>query len=430
MLEIKDKWIKKLSNKNILIWGYGKEGKSTLKFLKEFCINTKISIMDDKEVVIDDKNISVGRDYDFEEFDYVFKSPGIVLDKNKKNQDIISQTDIFVECFRDNIIGVTGTKGKSTTSSLIAFILKSVGKKVELVGNIGVPCLDVWDKVDDDTIIVFEISCHQLEYIKVSPKYAVLLNIYPEHLDHYGTFEEYSAAKKNIYRFQKHGDTLIINEDIKVSNLSSNVIECSIGNNTFNEGIIVFDRKIYLEEYTNLLGVHNRYNIAIAYLILEKFNITEKMFLKALSQFKPLPHRLEIVGKYNDILFVDDSISTIGQSTISAIKSINNVGVVLIGGMDRGIDYSDLVDFLINCDIEYIILMYASGKRIAKMLDDTGTNKQYLYKNNLQDAVDYVKKLKLNNKVCLLSPAAASYGDFINFEDRGNKFKEMVKNEK
>ncbi|MEG0895073.1 MAG: Mur ligase family protein, partial [Oscillospiraceae bacterium] len=175
-----------------LIWGMGREGNSTYNYLRRYT-DEKLYIADDKEIDLKNyTNVEQVSKIDFSKYEKIYKSPGITtynmdFDKSK----LTSQTEVFFQKYKSQIIGVTGTKGKSTTSSLIYHILKGITDNVVLVGNIGLPCLDFIDEIDDKTIIVFELSCHQLEYVTASPHIAVLLNTYQDHLDHYGTYENY-----------------------------------------------------------------------------------------------------------------------------------------------------------------------------------------------------------------------------------------------
>ncbi|MFV0479515.1 MAG: UDP-N-acetylmuramoyl-L-alanine--D-glutamate ligase [Anaerorhabdus sp.] len=426
MLEVRNKGIQELQNKKILIWGFGREGKSTLKFLQQMASTSTFVILDDNE--IKEAGILCLRDADFDEYDLIFKSPGIVIqDELFPFEKLTSQTTLFMGAFHSQIIAITGTKGKSTTSSLMHHVLKESKKDVLLVGNIGVPCLDVWDSVKEDTVIVFEISCHQLEYIEQSAHIAVLLNLYPEHLDHYGTFEKYEQAKRRVYQYQTKDDFLIIQKELKPICIQE-VMTCSLEEDAdikpTESGFLVNQKEVILPLDTKLIGRHNRYNAAIVYAIAQKIGLSEKEFLTAYASFRPLAHRLEMVGVYNGVTFVDDSISTIPQATIEALRSLPDVDTVLIGGMDRGIDYQPLVEFLDKSSVNNIILMYASGRKIALM---NSLKKPVTLVTTLKEAVALAKKVTAPGKICLLSPSAASYGDFKNFEDRGEQFKELVK---
>ncbi len=430
----KEELSKLFYNKKVLIWGFGLEGKSTLNFLKKHGDDTTIEIADDKEIQVEGIKTILTAHVDFNSYDIIMKSPGIVINDDTFPFDkLYSQSQLFLEQYRNQIIGITGTKGKSTTSSLLYHVLKENCNSVFLVGNIGVPCFDIIDEIEIDSKIVFEISCHQLEYATVSPHIGVLLNLYEEHIDHYGTFEKYIAAKEKVFTNQGEGDVAIINSQcINQVKKAPHCLTCSMDNqgDIYADGNILVNpfSKISVDENkVTLLGHHNFYNMAIVYIIAHHyFGVSDESFTEAIATFKTLPHRLQNIGMIDGVRYVDDSISTICQSTIQAIESLNDVDTVLVGGLDRGIDYSPLIDFLAISNVRNIIFMYASGKRIydewSKRVD-----KPAFVVENLEDAVKIAKNVTMKGKTCLLSPAAASYGYFKNFEERGDVFQELVK---
>lgn len=426
-----NKFKKDLENKKIAIWGLGKEGISTLQFIKNNNISCKeIAVLEQKDANIEGIK-KLNSQKQLNEYDLIFKSPGIVVDKNVIDTNkLTSQTEEFIKILSKQIIGITGTKGKSTTSSLTYTILKQFFPNTILVGNIGIPCFNAINEIDENTNIIFELSCHQLEFIKYSPHIAVILNLFPEHLDHYKSLKNYINAKLNINKFQKNNDILIYGETCKPyinSKITNNIC---ISDYINKRTIKTINNKIeILENETNLVGEHNLFNIAVSYYICnEIYNISNENFKEALKKFTGLKHRLEFVTKKEDVLYYDDSISTIGETTIEGIKALKNVNTLILGGMDRNIDYSNLEKFiLLQENLENIILMPDTGKRIYKELQTMENNKKCYLVKNLEEAVKKAKKVTKKNTICLLSPAAASYGFFKNFEERGNKFKEYIK---
>ena len=426
-----NKFKKDLENKKIAIWGLGKEGISTLQFIKNNNISCKeIAVLEQKDANIEGIK-KLNSQKQLNEYDLIFKSPGIVVDKNVIDTNkLTSQTEEFIKILSKQIIGITGTKGKSTTSSLTYTILKQFFPNTILVGNIGIPCFNAINEIDENTNIIFELSCHQLEFIKYSPHIAVILNLFPEHLDHYKSLKNYINAKLNINKFQKNNDILIYGETCKPyinSKITNNIC---ISDYINKRTIKTINNKIeILENETNLVGEHNLFNIAVSYYICnEIYNISNENFKEALKKFTGLEHRLEFVTKKEDVLYYDDSISTIGETTIEGIKALKNVNTLILGGMDRNIDYSNLEKFiLLQENLENIILMPDTGKRIYKELQAMENNKKCYLVKNLEEAVKKAKKVTKKNTICLLSPAAASYGFFKNFEERGNKFKEYIK---
>lgn len=431
------------ADKKICILGFGREGRATYEIIAKYCTPSAITIADLNSVdrgfnaLPDSVNLICGDDYQksLDDFDLVFKSPGIVLERSPKELKcvITSETQVFFEVYREQIIGITGTKGKSTVTSLIYHILKESGKECLIAGNIGIPVFNIIEKMTENTIVVCELSCHQLEYMKVSPACAVYLNLFEEHLDHYGTMKAYRRAKNNIFTHQEEGDCLLVESSIKPALCNSYVHTISAEDSTadifVSNGIIDNtngDTYIIPSNKIKLLGVHNHYNIAVARFITAPF-VTMKEFESALCSFNPLAHRLEFVDEINGVRWYDDSISTACATAIEAIKSVPNAGTILIGGMDRGIDYTSLVEFLNDSDVN-VICMEASGKRVYDMIHSAKFNdiSRIYYIPHLEEAVSLAAKITPSGKSCVMSPAAASYGIFKNFEERGDAFKALV----
>ncbi|MBP3460105.1 MAG: UDP-N-acetylmuramoyl-L-alanine--D-glutamate ligase [Lachnospiraceae bacterium] len=460
---------KRIENKRVLILGFGREGRSTLKLFLSAGGAGELAIGDVKEIDLSrlaesdetfaDMDLSkivlhCGREYQkvIDDYDLVMKSPGIVLEKPAEEYDaeILSQMQLVFEVYRDRIIGITGTKGKSTTTTLLYHILKEAGMPAVLAGNIGIPVFDILDEIREDSVLVLELSCHQLEYMTVSPKRGVLLNIYEEHLDHYGTMEKYVASKKKIYVNQTKGDLLYVHPSVapqsgvyKGKSILVDAVSCyghadEEKDRINNEEVLLQGTRIVYKERTfdipteeiSLLGAHNYLDIAFVYGICCDMGISDEQFLSGLRSYVPLPHRLQFIGTVEGISYYDDSISTIDETTIQALNTIENADTVLIGGMDREISYVNLEEYLSQSKVAHIILMEATGKRIYEeimknMPDFQGKERLYVVEH-LKDAVKLAKEITAKGGSCILSPAAASYGIFKNFEERGECFKELV----
>lgn len=415
----------------VCIWGFGKEGQSTYRILRNLFPDKLLYICDDVEVSLE--NCIQVPTIELNTCDVVFKSPGIpVLDDSIRTDILTSQTDIFLQLFGHQTIAITGTKGKSTTCSLLTHVLQCNGYDVQLVGNIGKPCFDAIDLISSTTIVVYEISAHQLQFVHNSARVAVLLNLHQEHLDHYIDYQQYCDAKANVYRYQKSDDLAIINKEaLTIVEGVSHAVSASVHDETAdiyvrNDGFIHTPfGNIYISE-TPLLGIHNLYNTAIVYAIVRKTcNMADSNFLAALKSFTPLPHRLQCLGTFNGITYYDDSISTIGAATIAALESLKQANTVIIGGMDRGIDYTDLIEYLQDKAIKSIYCMYASGKRIADALH--GCKATVYYFDDLYSVIDHIKTHATIGDTVVLSPAAPSYGYFKNFEHRGEVFSALVR---
>lgn len=376
-----------------------------------------------------------------ENYDVVFKSPGVVLPKAADEYTclITSQTEVFFEAYREQIIGITGTKGKSTTSTLLYHILQESGIDTVLAGNIGIPFFDILEQITPRTRIVCELSCHQLEYIHVSPHIAILLNIHEEHLDHYGTMEKYVHAKQQIYLHQKEQDLPLLQDWMvlpakgtcpsHILTVSDRFASCDV---TLTGTRIRFesgDYRIPASE-TVCWDITIIWISAFDYGVCHELGVDDESFTKALISYEPLPHRLRLIGSLDGVRYYDDSISTICDTAIQALKSIPSPGSILIGGMDRGIDYSELIEYLSVDSVPHIILMEATGKRIYEEIKNSypafhDPDRLHLVEH-LSDAVELAKKVTPRGSACILSPAAASYGIFKNFEERGDAFRDLV----
>ncbi len=385
--------IEKFKGKRILIWGYGREGKSTEHFFATHGLAETVEIYEGAREGIDESK-----------YDYIFKSPGIsAWDLSDK---FTSQTELFLEAFGDRVIGITGTKGKSTTSTMLYTVLNHcMTSDVFLLGNIGEPCLNYFDEIKEDSVVVFEMSCHQLAHNKVSPHVAVFLNLFEEHLDYYGTMDKYFAAKTNVTAYQNSEDYFYVGDNVPdISTMAK---------------VTVVDKPLDIK--MKLLGEHNQYNAAfVKEIAVDLYGCEESAVLDVIKDFTGLPHRLELVLEKDGVRYYDDSISTIPEATIKAVESINNVKTVLVGGMDRNIDYSILEEYIAKKQEVIFICMYESGRRIYDKVADCAN---VIYKEDLEQAVKEAKSITPSGYACVLSPAAASYGYFENFEDRGNKFK-------
>lgn len=430
-----------LKGKSILIAGYGREGRSTYKLIRKILPDTHLAIADSNPRLVNEPIVETDNHLDLyygenylncaDRFDLIFKAPGIpTFDfEGKCDLDkITSQTDIFLQIYGKQVIGITGTKGKSTTTNLIASILKQQYPDVVMAGNMGIPLFDVLDKVKEDTVVVCEFSCHQLESIHRAPHVSVLLNLFQEHLDHYHSYEDYKMAKMNIGLFQQEGDFFFYSSDNQELVDLVNAQKTSFKGKTFAYSLSDAEKSLVKDTPSNLLGTHNVSNIQVAYEVSKVMGVSDQNFQKAVSQFNGLEHRLEYVGEYQGIRFYNDSISTIPAATIEAIKAIGegNVATLIVGGFDRNIDYRMLVDFLKSHPVNNLICVGRAGERIRGMLGECCRINNIISEDDYAKIVDSCYRLTPPGKVCLLSPAAASYDAFKNFEERGHIFKYLV----
>ena len=342
---------------------------------------------------------------------------------------------------REYVIGITATKGKSTTTSLTSAVLKANGIDAKLVGNIGVPIFDEIESMNEDTYMVVEMSSSQLEFVTYSPHIAAILNLYEDHLDHCGTIEHYHANKLQIFKHQTNSDYAIYCSDIEPLNSyiddSYQGIKYRVQFNDQNidsRTTYIKNNQVYLngkplfntDTELHLLGEHNLRNIMVVLTISEIMHLDLNKTIEAIKNFKPLEHRIELVGTYNDIIYYNDSIATIPNATISAIKALKDVDTLIFGGMDRGIDYQPLIDFLDTGIVRNLICMPTTGYKIGKEIKNLNVFKYNV--ETLEEAVSKAREITSKNKICLLSPAAASYEYFKNFEEKGRAYKNLVKN--
>ena len=406
--------------KRVLIAGMGCEGKSALALLEQLGVCAEVETADSDETIraaLTDKR-----------YDMVVKSPGIpmrVLSGLCSKVEVTSMTDIFLRVYGDQVIGVTGTKGKSTTASLIYSVFKGAGYNVLLGGNIGIPLFELVEKMDLSTIVVAELSCHQLEGIHRGPHVAVLLNLFQEHLDHYENYEGYKMAKMQIGLRQCDGDMFIYCNDNEELAAMVSGLEWEFRSMVI--GYSADDEPLYGKVTSRLLGEHNRSNIQAVAQVAQLYCIDADVFRKAITEFKGLEHRLEYVGAYKGIKFYNDSISTIPAACEAAVKAISDVQTLIVGGFDRGIDYDGLMNFVAQSEVKNIAFVGEAGRRMAGRQQAALSGKNIIKEDDYRKIVEWCFEVTDEGKVCLLSPAAASYDSFKNFEERGRVFKELVR---
>ena len=434
--------LNRLRGKRILVLGFGREGRSTWRFLHKYLPEATVAVADKNEMELVQY---FGTSYleAIYDYDIVIKTPGISLkDFDTKGVEITSQTDLFLSQFHRQTIGISGTKGKSTTTSLIYHLLKSSGRDAILTGNIGIPCFDVMEEIQPDSIVVYELSAHQLEYVHNSPRVGVLLNVFEEHLDHFGTFERYKAAKLNLLRFMDKDDTAIIHESLSLD--AHRVIasrRCEERSRKQSRTFSLFDLKNIIDRTAlPLKGDHNLLNVKAALLACDAYGMDFHELIPYLYTFKPLEHRLEPVGIFDGVSFVNDSISTIPQATIQACKALGRVDFLLLGGFDRGIDYQPLADYLKQNPVPHLLFTGKAGERMMELIYGVSTGSTtcdvkvpepvegptLYYYANMEEAFAYIATQAQNGDVVLLSPAASSYDQYKNFEERGRKFKALA----
>ena len=449
---------KDLQHKKIAILGGGLEGMALATFLKKH--KAHITILNQKEEKELEKQeqeeinklhipVIFGKSAfaNLSSYDIVFRSPGIKpnapeIEEAKKNGVIItSQTQLFFDLCPCQIIGVTGTKGKGTTSSLIAEMLREQGFDTYLGGNIGVPPISFLDKLTAESKVVLELSSFQLQDLNSSPHVAVMLMTTSEHLDYHSDVYEYIDAKRNILRHQKDSDFAILNKDYPASNESDietpgRVYRVSREQGV-EEGCYVKDEIIYIkigsveEKVINiheilLPGRHNIENVGAAILAGIVSGAKLKAIIHVLKTFKGLEHRLELVKTVRGVRYYDDSFSTTPETAIAAIEAFSDPEILILGGSSKNSDFTELGN-VIN-DSKNIKAIIGIGEEWTKIKNHIKNEGIEIFENskNMEDVVKKASEIATLGDVVLLSPACASFGMFRNYKERGNQFKEKV----
>lgn len=393
--------------KTALIVGYGNEGRAADEYLHKNYPDIQVSIADEKS--------HSDNFFKQEEFDIAVRSPGVP--KQKIKIYYTTGTNLFFSRNKQNIIGVTGTKGKSTVATLIGHILKNSGKNIKVLGNIGEPLINELTTEDPaDFVYVVELSSYQLDDLDYSPHIAVAVSLFNDHLDYHENSESYVNAKKRITEFQTKQDVFIYNGLFK---------EFKEWANTSSAKSKTFDADLKIDMATvQLKGEHNRDNMNAAITVCRQLGLTDEQILDGLTTYKPLPHRMENVGTYKDITFYDDAIAVIPEATIAALRSLENVDTLLLGGTDRGYDFSDLEKIIKSKDIRNLVLFPDTGK---KMFIKSREGFNVLETESMKEAVEFCYKHTKPGSICLLSTASPSYKLWKNFEQKGNEFQKFIK---
>ena len=425
----------KYKNKKIAIYGMGITGCSAATTLKK--LGAKIFCWDDNLKIrrkIKNFNFPLDKFWLNKDFvDNIVISPGIDINRCKirkylkKNLNkIITDLDLFFELNKNSIIiSITGTNGKSTTCKIIEKILKTARYDVITAGNIGDPILSL-DKIKKKYIFILEVSSYQLQYSKIfHSKYAAILNISPDHLERHKNIKNYVKVKSKIFLAQNGSDYSYINSRNKFSKLIKNIFKSlklkskliSVNKSSCNLLLKKINNK-YFESEGNIE------NLTFAYTIVKNFKVSDKIITKALNEFKGLPHRQEVIFSNKKLLCINDSKATSFDACLQSLLNYNKI-YWIVGGVPK---YKD--NFYLKKVRKKIIKAYIVGKNISFFKKQIGNNIPYIVSKNIRNAVNNIyKDSKLNEnskKTILLSPAAASFDQFSNFENRGTYFKNLI----
>lgn len=450
-----------MDNNKYIILGLGVEGQASIKFLLQKVSPKNIILSDKNEKALENesiktlvkdipsKNIFLGDLY-LDALDHgniVVKSAGICINKTEKLKNYIdtnkiklsSNTDLFFENKKGIVIGITGSKGKSTTTTFTYELFKNAGFDARLIGNIGNASTYELENGTEKTIYVFEMSSYQLENFNHEIDYGIFTSFFPEHLDYHLTIENYKDAKLNLPKHIKPTGELVYNPCLEDIYSDLNKLKCkktrSIDENNkiISDYMYISGKKFINVNELNVIGMHNYKNLLASIKIAKIFNISDDIIKNTLKTFKPLPHRLEKIEPVNGIYFIDDAISTTPESTIAGIESLNlPVYSIILGGLDRGYDFSELINKIFEKNIKKIAFFKDSGIRIQKeLIDFYKLNKASIPENKIFDSMEGVIEFCCanapKNTICLLSCASPSYSIFKNYIEKGNLFKEEIK---
>lgn len=449
-----------LTNKNVLLVGLAKTGISTLKFLEKMKANIKVHDMKSEDELQPIKNslndlnsveYILGKEIkDVSNIDLVVVSPGVPLDTplfdmiRANNIEIIGDVELAYRCGKNpSIISITGTNGKTTTTSLVGEIMKRINNDTYIVGNIGNPIMETIEKANEESCLVAELSSFQLEStVHFRPQVSAVLNITPDHLNRHKTMENYTDAKANIFRNQRDMDITVLNyDDLTVRELA----------NKTHGRVVFFSRKevlangVYLNENGNIViadnnvekvllhksevslpGNHNLENIMAAVAIFASIGADMDIVVDVLKTFKGVEHRQEFVKEINDIKFVNDSKATNPDSTIKAIESYKTPVILIAGGMDKNSDFYDVIDVINNSSVKAMVLLGETASKIERQANEKNFNGLIIKTTSMKDAVKVSKQIAKKGDTVLLSPACASWDMYPNFEARGLDFKNNV----
>lgn len=458
--------IEDLKNKKITVMGLGLHGGGigTVRFLHEAGAKLTVTDMKSKEELLpslkkleDLENIEYvfgqHRPEDFSKADMVIKTPAAHWNNKyvqmalEKNIPVEIDASLFFKLCSKPIIGITGTRGKTTTASLIYEILKADGKNPIKVGIGQISVLDKLKELKKDSIVVFELSSWRLSALKrckLSPKIAVITNIFPDHLNYYKTMDEYIADKKNIFLNQKKGDVCVLNNDNKIVNdfeadIKSEIVRFSMRKIASGKAVYIDDEEIHLNNGIDdkkiinineikLKGRHNLSNILAAIGAAEALNIEIDSIKKAITEFSGLPHRLEFVKEIGGVKYYNDTTATSPEGAISGINSFDEPIILIAGGADKKLDMSMFANVINEKTKKAILLKGEATEKIIAVLRKISpqSEKKFEIVDSMEKAVEFAKNLAETGDVVLLSPGAASFGLFLNEFNRGDKFKEAV----
>ena len=451
-----------LNGRKVAIIGLGVSNIPLIEYMHKY--NANVTVFDDKEMEeIPEDLLNKIRAYSMSfsfgknnlerlnGFDIIFRSPSCLptrpelMKEEERGAIVTTEIEMLMKMCLGKVIGVTGSEGKTTTTSLIYAILKHAGLNCYLGGNIGTPLFSKLPEMTPNDIVVLELSSFQLMGTDVSPHISIITNITPNHLNIHSSYEEYIEAKKNIFKYQNEDDILILNYDNEITRkckpeANSKVIYFS-SKEKLDDGYIVdgdlikeCDNKLRTHilntKEIKLRGTHNFENICAAFAATKPF-VDEKQAVDAIKEFNAVEHRLEFVRELNGVKWYNDSASSSPSRTIAGLNAYSEELILIAGGYDKNLDYSPIGKYIVE-KVKGLVLIGATTQKIKTAVENEAKRKNRvvpIYEcKSLEEAVDTANKISSRGQVVLFSPASASFDMFKNFADRGNKFKKLVNN--
>lgn len=420
--------------KKVALLGFGEEGRVSYDFFSK--AGADVYVYDEYTSDEHPANTTVDEVemWELDDYDLIIRTPGMPLHRIRTTKEISSATQLFFDLCTAKIIGVTGTKGKGTTCSLISEILGEAGEKVHLLGNIGRPALAELENIDEGDIVVFEMSSFQLWNMTTSPDIAVVLMIEPEHQDVHEDIDDYLDAKAHISAHQKPDDVTIFHPFNEMSErVAMNGAGMKKKYMTVDTARIDFGKLLYASQYImdtedfGLVGPHNRENICAGVTAAWEITQDKSAIKKAISSFKGLEHRLEFVKEVDDVRFYNDSFATVPAATIAAIKSFDTPEIIILGGSDKGSQYDDLAEAIsVSSNIKKVLLIGDMASSIEESLKRFDFGEYELVKGDMNEIVSRANELAEKGDTVVLTPACASFDMFESYKQRGKLFKEAV----
>ena len=450
-------YLNSIKNKKVCVIGAGISNKPLIELLLKADINITVCDMQTREQLGDtaahyDGNgikLQLGNTYlDNIDADIIFRTPGLMPWKPQLQKavaagaELTSEMAVFLDICPCKIIGITGSDGKTTTTSIIGKILKKAGKTAHIGGNIGMPLLSKVDNIKQDDIAVLELSSFQLISMKKSPDIAIVTNLSPNHLDVHQTMDEYVDAKRNIVKYQKASDKAVLNNDNEYTRSYAKSTKAEIMFFSRNEDV---ENGVYLENNNiivsrngrknaildindiKLPGMHNVENYMAAIAAVCDF-VDVDAIAKTAKEFDGVSHRMEYAGQVNGVTYYNDSKATTPTSAIAALKAFDKKIILIAGGSDKGLSYNEFAD-VVNKNAKAVLLIGEEAEKINNAIIESEEydNVPIEISGDIYKAVDMAMQIAQDGDIVLLSPACASFDQFSNFEERGKVFKDIIK---